>query len=169
MEVKINKEIRNYTESIFFGLSLRQFLFSCSACAVALLLYFILKPYFGIETLSWVCILGALPFAVLGFVTYNGMTAEKFIYAWIKSEFLIPKKLAFNSTNIYKLMLENIEKDRLIQNEKDKKYKKNSKKKQINKYDKKLQISSKKRSNKKSKNKVKKENLIIDENFEQDI
>lgn len=169
MEVKINKEIRNYTESIFFGLSLRQFLFSCTACVVALLLYFILKPFFEIETLSWVCILGALPFAVLGFVTYNGMTAEKFIYAWIKSEFLIPKKLVFNATNIYELMLENIEKDRLIQNKKDKKYKKGNRKKQINKNDKKLQNSSKKRSNKKSKNKMKKENLIIDEDFEQDI
>ena len=166
MEVKINKEIRNYTESIFFGLSLRQFLFSFTACIVALLLYFILKPYFGIETLSWVCILGAIPFAVLGFVTYNGMTAEKFIYAWIKSEFLIPKKLFFNATNIYELMLKNIEKHRLIQNKNNKR---NNKKKQINNYGKKLQISNKKRINKKSKNKVKKENLIIDENFEQDI
>ena len=128
-----------------------------------------MKPYFGIETLSWVCILGAIPFAVLGFVTYNGMTAEKFIYAWIKSEFLIPKKLVFNATNIYELMLKNIEKDRLIQNKKDKRYKKNSKNNQINNYGKKLQISNKKRINKKSKNKVKKENIIIDEDFEQDI
>ena len=32
MEVKINKEIRNYTESMFFGLSLRQFIFSLLAC-----------------------------------------------------------------------------------------------------------------------------------------
>lgn len=30
MEVKINREIRNYTESMFFGLSLRQFIFFCS-------------------------------------------------------------------------------------------------------------------------------------------
>ena len=28
MEVKINKEIRNYTENIYFGLNLRQFIFS---------------------------------------------------------------------------------------------------------------------------------------------
>lgn len=27
MEVKINREIRDYTESLFFGLSLRQFFF----------------------------------------------------------------------------------------------------------------------------------------------
>ena len=31
LEVKINKEIRNYTESMFFGLSMRQFLFSALA------------------------------------------------------------------------------------------------------------------------------------------
>ena len=98
MEVKINKEIRNYTESMFFGLSLRQFIFSLLACGVAVGLYFILR-YFGTETLSWVCILGAAPFAVMGFVKYNGMTAEQFVWAWIKSEFLMPKKLMFNPDN----------------------------------------------------------------------
>ena len=101
MEVKINREIRNYTESMFFGLSLRQFIFSALACAVAVVIYFLLSPYVGTETVSWMCILAASPFAALGFVKYNGMTAEKFIYAWIKSEFLMPKKLLFHSTNTY--------------------------------------------------------------------
>ena len=91
MEVKVNKEIRNYTESIYFGLSLRQFIFSILACLMAIGLYFIMKPYFGLETLSWLCILGASPFAALGFITYNGLTAEQFVWAWIKSELLIPK------------------------------------------------------------------------------
>ena len=50
MEVKINREIRNYTESMFFGLSMRQFIFSILACGVAVGLYFILRPYFGVET-----------------------------------------------------------------------------------------------------------------------
>jgi len=111
MEVKINREIRNYTESIFFGLSLRQFVFSILACGVAVLLYFLLKGHFGIETLSWVCILGAAPFAAIGFVTYNGMTAEKFLYAYIKSEFLIPKNLTFKPVNFYYELL----KDKLEQ------------------------------------------------------
>ena len=95
---------------MFFGLSLRQFIFSVLACGVAVGLYFILRPHFGMETLSWVCILGAVPFALMGFVKYNGMTAEKAIYAWIKSEFLMPKKLVFHSTNTYyELMKPNIE------------------------------------------------------------
>ena len=38
MEVKINREIRNYTESMFFGLSMRQFIFSVLACGVAVVL-----------------------------------------------------------------------------------------------------------------------------------
>ena len=108
MEVKINRKIRNYTESIFFGLSLRQFIFSVMACGIAVLLYFLLKGHFGIETFSWVCILGA----AIGFVTYNGMTAEKFIYAWIKSEFLIPKHLTFKPVNFYnELLKEKLEKE----------------------------------------------------------
>lgn len=101
MEVKINKEIRNYTESMFFGLSLRQFIFSFAACGVAVGLYFLLRPHFGMETLSWVCIIGAAPFAVMGFVKYNGMTAEQFVWAWIKSEFLMPKKILFHPNNLY--------------------------------------------------------------------
>ena len=110
MEVKINREIRNYTESMFFGLSFRQFIFSVLACGVAVGLYFLLRSYVGTETVSWVCILGAAPFAALGFVKYNGMTAEKAIYAWIKSEFLMPKKLVFHSTNVYyELMKSSIE------------------------------------------------------------
>ena len=59
MEVKINREIRNYTEAMFFGLSLRQFIFSACACVVAVGIYFLLKPYVGTETVSWMCILGS--------------------------------------------------------------------------------------------------------------
>ena len=101
MEVKINKEIRNYTESMFFGLSLRQFIFSVLACGVAVGLYFLLRPRFGTETLSWVCILGAFPFAAMGFIKYNGMTAEQFLWAWLRSELLEPKELRFEASNLY--------------------------------------------------------------------
>lgn len=111
LEVKINREIRDYTESMFFGLSLRQFFFSLVACGVAVGLYFLLRPHVGMETVSWMCVLGAAPFAALGFVKYHGMTAEQFLWAWIKSEFLIPKRLVFRPENMYYETLKtNIEK-----------------------------------------------------------
>jgi len=101
LEVKINREIRNYTESMFFGLSMRQFVFSVLAILVAVGLYFLLKPHFGTETVSWMCILGAAPFAALGFITYHGMTAEQFLRAWLRSELLEPKELRFEASNLY--------------------------------------------------------------------
>ena len=73
MEVRINREIRDYTESMFFGLSLRQFFFSVLACGIAVGIYLGLNPILGTETTSWLCIVAAFPFAVLGFLKYNGM------------------------------------------------------------------------------------------------
>lgn len=105
MEVKINREIREYTESVFFGLSLRQFIFSALACAVAVGVYLLLQPILGTETTSWVCILAAFPFALMGFVKYNGMPCEKLLAAWFRSEILMPKKLTFQNTNYYHAML----------------------------------------------------------------
>jgi membrane-bound ClpP family serine protease len=139
MEVKINKDIREFSESIFFGLSLRQFIFSALACVVAVILYFVLKPYFGIETLSWICILGAVPFAILGFVKYNGMTAEKFIITFIKSEFIIPKKLTFKANNIYEKVFKptidkNLKQGILKPQKKNKEKKLKRTKKEIKKY-----------------------------------
>ena len=97
------------------GLSLRQFIFSIAACLVAVLLYFVFKPYFGIETLSWLCILGAAPFAAIGFVKYNGMNAEEFVLAYIRSEFLTSKELTFKPTNYYYELL----KDKIGDDKKD--------------------------------------------------
>ena len=91
MEVRINKEVRNYQESLFFGLSLRQFLFALLAVAVAVSVYFGLRPVLGNGEIGWVCILAAFPFALGGFFQYNGMNLEQYLLAFFRSEFLTPK------------------------------------------------------------------------------
>ena len=101
MNAKINKEIRNYSESIFFGLSMRQFVFSLLAVLVAVGLYYLLSPYFGLETLSWMVILAAAPFAVMGFVSYHGMSAEQFLITWIRSELIEPRQFSVQINNLY--------------------------------------------------------------------
>ena len=45
--MKINREIRNYQESIFFGLNLRQLVFSVLAIGVAVGIYFGLNNILG--------------------------------------------------------------------------------------------------------------------------
>ena len=100
MEVKINKEIREYTESIFFGLSLRQLIFALLAIIAAIGLFFSLKNSLHIEVLGWVCIIGAFPFGALGFIRYNGMPFEKLVSAFLKSVILMPDHLLFRSENL---------------------------------------------------------------------
>ena len=107
MEVRINKEVRNYQERLFFGLSLRQLLFALLAVAVAVGVYFGLRRVLGNGEIGWVCVLAAFPFALGGFFQYNGMTLERFLLAYIRSEFLFPRRLVFKSDNIYAKALEN--------------------------------------------------------------
>lgn len=105
MEIQINKEIRNYTESIFFGMNLRQMFFSILAIGAALGIYFGLRDVLSIDTVSWLCILGTAPFALLGFVRYNGMPAERCLAVIVQSLILSRKRLVFVGSNLYYDML----------------------------------------------------------------
>ena len=100
MEIKINKEIKDYHESMFFGLSARQFGCSVLAVGMAVGTYFGLRDIVGKEAVSWLCIVLAAPFAAAGFFKYNGMTFEKFLIAYIKSEFIYSGRRVFKSENI---------------------------------------------------------------------
>ena len=100
MERKINKEIREYREAMFWGLTLRQFFFSVLGLGISVGIYFLLRGRLGMEAVSWACIFGMLPCAMLGFVTYNKMPAEKFLWAVIKTELLTPKNLIFKPKNL---------------------------------------------------------------------
>ena len=77
METYVVKEIREYEESILMGLNKRQLL--CSILAI----------------------LSAIPFALAGFVRFQGMTAEKFVIQFIRSEILMPKFLVCQPYNLY--------------------------------------------------------------------
>ena len=101
MEVKMNKEIRNYQESMFMGLDLRQCVCSVLAILTAIGIYFGMRDITGQEITGWLCVLGAAPFAACGFFRYHGMTAEQFAWTVIKSELLYPKRLVFKSENLY--------------------------------------------------------------------
>lgn len=101
MEIKINKEIRKYNESIFFGLSLRQFICSVCACVSATIVYFLLHDKVNMEVVSWGCIFCTSPFAALGFINYNGLPAEKVFINILKSKILANKKLTFHPANYY--------------------------------------------------------------------
>lgn len=94
-----------HSETIFFGLSARQFICSAFAVAIAVLVYLLTDNILGKETASWLCILAAAPVAVAGFFHYNGMSFEQLIWAFIKSEILCAGDRKFVSENLYYSML----------------------------------------------------------------
>lgn len=129
MEVKINKEIRNYTESIFLGLSFRQCLFSILACVIAIGIYFLFIDKIGLEVTSWLCMGGAIPFAALGFINYQGMKAETILKNAMRSFLLSQTQLIYKPKNLYyELLTTNIEQRRKeMIKPNDKKLRKNKK------------------------------------------
>lgn len=106
MEVKMNKEIRDYQESMFFGLNFRQCAFSVLAILCAVGVYFVSKGRAPDSIRGWLCMAGAAPFAVCGFFKYHGMNAEQFAWAFMKSEILYPRKLSFQPESLYYACLE---------------------------------------------------------------
>lgn len=101
MEIKVPKEVRQYHESIFFGLSLRQFGCSLAAVGAAVGMYFGCVDTLGTEATGWVCIFGAAPLALAGFFTYNGMPLEKFLWAVFKSQVLRARPRVFRAKNYW--------------------------------------------------------------------
>ena len=82
MEIRINKEIKDYHESLFFGLSTRQFICSVAAVGAAVGIYFGLKNY---------------------------IDNEEFVGAWFRSEFLAAGVRKFESTNyLYEMIKEEL-------------------------------------------------------------
>ena len=101
IEIKIPKEVRQHKESIFFGLSTRQFFCAVVAVGIAVAVYLLLGPAIGKENASWLCVLAAAPVAVAGFFSYNGLTLEQFVWAFLKSELLCAGERRFVSENFY--------------------------------------------------------------------
>lgn len=101
MEIKVPKEIRQYEESLVLGLSLRQCVFGALAIGIAVAVYFLLRGVLPLDTVGWVSILAAAPFAFAGFFRYHGMNAEQAALAWYRSEVQYPKRLLYQPRNLY--------------------------------------------------------------------
>lgn len=103
MEIKINKEINDYTDQIAWGLSVRQALFSGLAVVVAGAIFFALSAKLGEFLTVLVIVFTAGPVALLGFVRYNGMYFEKLVVCIFRS-FQISKPLSWKAKSAYWLL-----------------------------------------------------------------
>ena len=103
--------MRKHKETIFFGLSLRQFLCAVLSLVIAAGVFLLTRQLVGKESASWLCILCAAPVSLAGFFSYNGLTLEEFIWAVIRSELLCAGPRKFIARNLYYDLLHRKERD----------------------------------------------------------
>lgn len=103
MEVKINKEIRDYTDTVAWGLSAREAFFSFLAIILAGALYFALSSKLGDYGTLVVIVVVAGPVGIAGFAKYNGMYIEQLALAVIRT-LKLRKPLVWKSVSAYKKM-----------------------------------------------------------------
>lgn len=101
MEVKIPKEIRRFTESIFMGLNLRQCIMSLIAIALAIPIFLWLRPSIGLEGASWVCVIIVAPIGATAFVKIKNLPLLDFVIAFVKW-FMTRNPLVSQPSNLYK-------------------------------------------------------------------
>jgi hypothetical protein len=87
-DVKINSDFQTYKESIFFGLSMRQFVCSALAVLCAAAANIPMRVILGKDLAGFIAFVTAIPLALAGFWNYNGMPFEKLAIAFIRQTML---------------------------------------------------------------------------------
>lgn len=106
IEIKIPKEIRDYKEVIFAGLTLRQIICLSIAFLINVPLYLYTKPYIGDELASWLVIFTGVPIFLIGFIKFDGMSFEKYFKIMLRFNFLVPRKRKYKTENIYTIIFD---------------------------------------------------------------
>lgn len=100
MEIKIPKEVRKYTESIFMGLNLKQCIMSGIAIALAVPIFLWLRPSIGLEGASWVCVVIVAPVGATAFIKIKNLPLLEYVIAFVKW-FLTKNPLVSQPKNMY--------------------------------------------------------------------
>lgn len=83
IEIRIPKEIKNYREKLFFGLTLRQCICAGAALLICVPLYIFGNRFLPQEAVSWAVVIIAAPLMLAGFFRYNDMNFEQFAMEYL--------------------------------------------------------------------------------------
>lgn len=76
MTRSVPEEIKSYKEKLFFGLTVRQLVCAAAILALALPTGLIGRNYFSQDIVGWIIVIEVVPFAAIGWATYNDMPIE---------------------------------------------------------------------------------------------
>ena len=93
MQIKSNKEV------VYFGMTVRQLLFTGLAGGAALGVYFLCHRRMPMEMVSWLCVAAAVPFGAFGFVHWHGLPFEQIVLVFIRSRLVLGRPVFFRPEN----------------------------------------------------------------------
>lgn len=105
MNHKIGPDLREFSETVFFGLNMRQLISSLVGIALSVTIWLTLCDRLGQQYTSWLCCAAVAPCACIGFIKVQGQSFERFAVSWIKYRFLESHKLRYRSNDINALLL----------------------------------------------------------------
>lgn len=97
MVIEISKDIERYKESVFFGFTAKQLMFSIAAVIAGGGIVLLLYPYIGLTFSVYVAVPVVAPIALGGFYSLNGMSFYEVAERKIRMLFL-NKPLTYVST-----------------------------------------------------------------------
>ncbi|MDR1101632.1 MAG: PrgI family protein [Clostridiales bacterium] len=112
IEIRIPKEINDYKEKLFLGLTLRQTLSIVLLVIINVPAYFGMNETFGSDVTTWFILLNAVPIVVVGFVRPNGMEFEKFAVAFLQTSVLFQQNRPYITENLYEEIANIVQKEK---------------------------------------------------------
>ncbi len=97
MENRIGTDLREVSESVFFGLNLRQLIAGGIGIVLSVIIWISFSERLGSDYTSWLCCAVVTPCACVGFIKIQGQPFERFALSWLRFTFLERKELSWKS------------------------------------------------------------------------
>lgn len=109
IEIPVNREIRSYKETIFYGFTMKQVIFGILGLAAGAIVFLWLPKDLNLSIRTLLGLAAGFPMIALGFLTFNNMTAAELIRVLYNFYLKNPRKYPSVPTNRYANVFNKVE------------------------------------------------------------
>lgn len=109
IEIPVNREIRSYKETIFYGFTMKQVIFGILGLAAGAVVFLWLPKDLNLSIRTLLGLAAGFPMIALGFLTFNNMTAAELIRVLYNFYLKNPRKYPSVPTNRYANVFNKVE------------------------------------------------------------
>lgn len=109
IEIPVNREIRSYKETIFYGFTMKQVIFGILGLAAGAIVFLWLPKDLNLSIRTLLGLVAGFPMIALGFLTFNNMTAAELIRVLYNFYLKNPRKYPSVPTNRYANVFNKVE------------------------------------------------------------